>query len=69
MILGYFILILFFGCNSPQDKPSTVKIVDGNSLYDVYQPSEMSSLMKGMYAYNEQIKKDITKGKEREDKA
>ena len=61
-IIGYFILFLFFGCNSPQDKPSAVKIVDGNSLYDVYQPSEMSSLMKGMFAYNEQIKKEIIKG-------
>ncbi len=60
--IGCVFLLLIVGCNSAPEKEKTVKIVDGSSLYEVYQPSEMSSLMKGMYAYNEQIKKDIEKG-------
>lgn len=39
-----------------------VTIVDGTSKYEVYQPSEMSMLMKGMYAFNEQVKGTIESG-------
>lgn len=60
--LGSLILLLVLSCNSAPEQEKAVKIIHGNTLYDVYQPSEMSSLMKGMYAYNEQIKKDISNG-------
>ena len=56
-------LVFFCNCNSSEKAEKKVTITDGKSLYKVYQPSEMSSLMKGMYAYNEQIKNDIEAGK------
>lgn len=62
-VLGCLMLFTVLGCNSsPEKETANPKIVDGNTLYEVYQPSEMSSLMKGMYAYNEQIKRDIKEG-------
>jgi len=61
---GYFILLLVLGCNSSEKQEQKVIITDGAKTYDVYQPSEMSSLMKGMYAYNMQLKADIQASKE-----
>lgn len=64
------LLVVMFSCDSkvqPEQGTSTEKevtIVDGASKYDVYQPSEMSTLMKGMYAYNEQVKQEILAGNE-----
>lgn len=60
--LGYILVFLLLSCNSSEKADHTVTIVDGNTAYDVYQPSEMSNLMKGMYAYNEQLKHDIEAG-------
>ncbi len=60
--ISFFLALCVLSCTSTSKEEKTAKIVDGSTLYEVYQPSEMSSLMKGMYAYNEQIKKDIAKG-------
>lgn len=57
-------LVVLWSCNSKETSEKEVTIVDGTKTYDVYQPSEMSNLMKGMYAFNEQVKKDIVEGKE-----
>lgn len=62
--LGCLVLLTFFGCNSAVEKEKKVNIVDGSELYEVYKPSEMSSLMKGMYAFNEQMKNEIMNGNE-----
>ncbi|MBO6607601.1 hypothetical protein [Psychroserpens sp.] len=60
--ISFFLALCVLSCTSTSKEEKTVKIIDGSTLYEVYQPSEMSSLMKGMYAYNEKVKKDITKG-------
>ncbi|MEM5566800.1 hypothetical protein WNY78_16890 [Psychroserpens sp. AS72] len=64
VLFGCLVAFLFFSCNSSEKVESKVIITDGSKTYDVYQPSEMSSLMKGMYAYNMQLKADIEAGKE-----
>ncbi|WP_400080591.1 hypothetical protein [Winogradskyella sp. R77965] len=38
------------------------KVISKKVEYDMYQPSEMANLMKAMYAYNLQIKNQITAG-------
>ncbi|MFK7783131.1 hypothetical protein [Psychroserpens sp.] len=61
---GYFILIIsLFNCNSAEKEEKAVTIVDGTERYDVYQGSEMANLMKGMYAYNMQLKQEVIDGK------
>ena len=56
---------LVFGCNS-SEKTETIEkevtIVDGTERYDVYQGSEMTILMRGIYAYNLQLKKEVIEG-------
>ncbi|MEY8848490.1 hypothetical protein AB9K26_06730 [Psychroserpens sp. XS_ASV72] len=52
------------GCQQHPEtkKEKEVSIVDGTSKYEVYQSSEMASLMKGMHAYNMQLKAEVQKG-------
>ncbi|WP_298896790.1 hypothetical protein [uncultured Psychroserpens sp.] len=57
-------VLLLLSCNSKEKVEKKVVITDGTKTYDVYQASEMSTLMKGMYAYNMQLKTDIEAGNE-----
>ncbi|MCD2260437.1 hypothetical protein [Psychroserpens luteolus] len=57
-------VLLLLSCNSKEKEEKKVVITDGTKTYDVYQASEMSTLMKGMYAYNMQLKTDIEAGNE-----
>lgn len=60
------ILALVFSCNSSEKTEKTEKkvtIVDGAERYDVYQGSEMANLMRGMHAFNLQLKKEVESGK------
>jgi len=61
-LFGSLVVVVFLSCNSSEKAENNVIITDGAKTYDVYQPSEMSSLMKGMYAYNMQLKTDIEAG-------
>ena len=54
------VFTLVFSCNSSENRAT---IVDGTKTYEVYKGSEMSTLMKAMYAYNVQLKADIKAGK------
>lgn len=58
----YLFVCLVWSCNSSENTERKVSIIDGTKTYDVYTASEMSTLMKGMYAYNEQLKHDIESG-------
>lgn len=56
------VICVLFSCNSKEKTKETVIIVDGTERYDVYQGSEMANLMKGMHAFNLQIKQEVIKG-------
>lgn len=60
----YFLVCLVLSCDSSEKSEKKVTITDGTKTYEVYKASEMSTLMKGMYAYNEQLKHDIESGNE-----
>lgn len=51
---------MMLSCNTSEKK---VTIVDGTKKYDVYQGSEMAILMRGMHAFNLQLKKEVENGK------
>lgn len=57
------IIVLVVSCNSSKKEEKKAIIVDGTERYDVYQGSEMANLMRGMYAYNLQLKKEVIDGK------
>jgi len=61
----YFILIivLTFSCNSSEETKQKTTIIDGAERYNVYQGSEMANLMRGMHAFNQQLKKEVESGK------
>ncbi|OUR92213.1 hypothetical protein A9Q87_06965 [Flavobacteriales bacterium 34_180_T64] len=54
------VFVVIFSCNSSEKRAT---IIDGTKTYEVYKGSEMTTLMKAMYAYNLQLKKDIKLGK------
>lgn len=57
------VMALIFSCNtSEKEVEKQVKIVDGAERYDVYQGSEMANLMRGMHAFNLQLKKEVENG-------
>ena len=58
-----FLLALIFSCDSSEKAEKKVTIVDGSERYDVYQGSEMTNLMRGMHAFNLQLKKEVENGK------
>ena len=61
-----FAIALVFSCNSSEKVEKIEKkvtIVDGTERYDVYQGSEMANLMRGMHAFNLQLKKEVESGK------
>ena len=53
-------LFLLFSCKN--EVASTEESTSKKVEYDMYQPSEMASLMNAMYAYNLQIKNQIIAG-------
>lgn len=60
--LFYLLIVLvFFACNDKKEQAETTKKAE--KVYDMYTPSEMANLMNEMYAYNQQLKKDIIDGK------
>lgn len=58
-ILG---LSLIFSCNSSEKSEKQITIVDGKDRYEVYEGSEMAHLMRGMHAFNLQLKKEVESG-------
>lgn len=58
--LWILVVLLFTACN---DSVKEKEVVKNEVVYDMYVPSEMSLLMKDMYAFNLQLKKDIVDGK------
>ena len=57
------VLIGFYSCQKKEQKtPETANSCSKENKFDVYQLSEMASLMEQMYAYNLQIKDRIVKG-------
>lgn len=60
LVIAVVLLLLCFNCkNEAEPKPSEDK--EKPELI-MYQPSEMASLMNGMYAYNLQIRQQIING-------
>ncbi|WP_431136097.1 hypothetical protein [Psychroserpens mesophilus] len=55
--------VLIFSCNSSEKTEKTITVVDGKDRYDVYQGSEMANLMRGMHAFNLQLKEEVKSGK------
>ena len=58
-----FLFALIFSCDSSEKAEKKVTIVEGSERYDVYQGSEMTNLMRGMHAFNLQLKKEVENGK------
>ncbi|HIC31151.1 MAG TPA: hypothetical protein EYO76_04460, partial [Flavobacteriaceae bacterium] len=60
--LFYLLIVLvFFACNDKKEQGEITEKAE--KVYDMYTPSEMANLMNEMYAYNQQLKKDIIDGK------
>ena len=57
-----FLIALFLSCNSSEKTEKKVTIVDGAERYDVYQGSEMAIFMRGMHAFNLELKKEVQSG-------
>lgn len=53
-----FLITIFLSCNSTEKEAVEKEDV----VYDMYQPSEMSNLMKEMYEFNLKTKQDIIDG-------
>lgn len=70
IVIGFFALILFScqkkeGKSNIQQKENTESCAKDSTKekkFEMYQMSEMASLMEQMYAYNKQIKDRIVKG-------
>jgi hypothetical protein len=62
LFFGSLFFCLFLDSNASEKVELKVIIADGAKTYNVYQSSEMSSLMKGVYACNMQLKADIEAG-------
>ena len=58
--LGVALVVLFSGCNNSEKENTEI---NGDIVYDMYKPSEMSILMNDMYDYNLKIKQEILEGK------
>lgn len=56
-IFFVFVLFCFLGCNQQPEKETAQKIV-----FDLYEPSEMATLMNEMYNYNLAVKDSILNG-------
>lgn len=59
LFLSFFALALLFSCNNTKKETATIK---EKIVYDMYQPSEMSLLMKSMYDYNVTVRQRILEG-------
>ncbi|MFH6769667.1 hypothetical protein V8G56_13020 [Gaetbulibacter aquiaggeris] len=54
------LVVFFSGCNNSEKENTEI---NGDIVYDMYKPSEMSILMNEMYDYNLKIKQEILEGK------
>lgn len=61
-IYSLLFVCLIVGCNSSEKTKSKIKIVDGTETHEVYQGSEMANLMRGMHAFNMQLKQEVKDG-------
>jgi len=62
-LLVLLVVTSIFSCQKKEQKtPKTESSCSKEKKFDVYQLSEMASLMEQMYAYNLQIKDRIVKG-------
>ena len=57
-----FYFAFIFSCNSKEKNENIEENVAGKKVYDMYQPSEMATLMNEMYAENLKIKNEILAG-------
>ena len=57
-----FCFAFIFSCNSKEKNENIEENVAGKKVYDMYQPSEMATLMNEMYAENLKIKNEILAG-------
>tara|TARA_R110002049_G_scaffold192891_1_gene361786 strand:+ start:434 stop:865 length:432 start_codon:yes stop_codon:yes gene_type:complete len=55
-VFCFIILVFFISC-----KDNANKAVKAEVIYDMYVPSEMSVLMKELYAFNLELKKQVVK--------
>lgn len=64
LFFGFF--ILFLSCKNTEDKQVETKKKDSTSVkgkkFEMYQASEMASLMEQMYAHNSAVKEKISSG-------
>jgi len=60
IFLSVALVVLFSGCNNSEKENTEI---NGDIVYDMYKPSEMSILMNDMYDYNLIIKQEILEGK------
>ena len=60
IFLSVALVVLFSGCNNSEKENTEI---NGDIVYDMYKPSEMSILMNDMYDYNLKIKQEILEGK------
>lgn len=62
-ILGLAFAVVLLGCrNGQEDKKTPVVPAKQTSHFQMYEMSEMASLMEQMFAYNTQLKERILKG-------
>lgn len=59
IVLSLAFLVSVFSCNHAKKGDSVEK---EDFVYDMYEPSEMSVLMNEMFAYNEKLRQEISKG-------
>src|SRR5690554_5810622 len=62
-LLSFTVMVLF-GCNEKHNQTETITPKDGvqSTNFQMYEMSEMASLMEQMYAYNTQLKERILTG-------
>ncbi len=64
-VLILLLVLTFFSCQKKEKKVDVKEVKNSchkEKQFDLYQMSEMASLMEQMYAYNKQIKERIVKG-------
>ncbi|MCV6630675.1 MAG: hypothetical protein OIF50_12555 [Flavobacteriaceae bacterium] len=61
--LLYFLVVVFLLSCADSAKKDTKKKAQKSTVYEMYEPSEMATLMNDFYAYNEKLKANIEAGK------
>lgn len=57
-----FVLLFLFVFSCKNDEKVKGKPTEKKVVYDMYQPSEMAGFMNAMYAYNQQLRRQIIAG-------